>query len=121
MTSALFPSACQVFAGGRVLSLDSAQVSDTGRYTCVAVNAGGEQHRDYDLKVYGENMNSCCCIHVPIWYHMVNSMYSTFFFLNPLFVLVFFRKVSDIICSPQLRLTGGSKFAIGVNLCNSLC
>lgn len=67
MTSALFPLACQVFAGGRVLSLDSAQVSDTGRYTCVAVNAGGEQHRDYDLKVYGENMNSCCCIHVPIY------------------------------------------------------
>lgn len=101
MTSALFPSACQVFAGGRVLSLDSAQVSDTGRYTCVAVNAGGEQHRDYDLKVYGENMNSCCCIHVPIWYHMVNSMYSTFFF-NPLFVLFFLEKCLTSFAVPSL-------------------
>ncbi|XP_040926337.1 hemicentin-1 isoform X2 [Betta splendens] len=42
----------QVSSGGRLLALNSAQVSDTGRYTCVAVNAGGEQHRDYDLKVY---------------------------------------------------------------------
>ena len=32
----------------------SAQVSDTGRFTCVAVNAGGETLRDYDLHVYGE-------------------------------------------------------------------
>lgn len=37
-----------------MLSLNSALVSDTGRYTCVAVNAGGEQHREYDLRVYGE-------------------------------------------------------------------
>ncbi|KAI3368574.1 hypothetical protein L3Q82_025583, partial [Scortum barcoo] len=43
----------QVLSGGRVLSLNSALVSDTGRYTCVAVNAGGEQQREYDLRVYG--------------------------------------------------------------------
>ncbi|KAK1804810.1 hypothetical protein P4O66_003652 [Electrophorus voltai] len=43
----------KVTVGGRVLSFDSAQVSDTGRYTCVAVNAGGEQQREYDLRVYG--------------------------------------------------------------------
>ncbi|KAM7388095.1 hypothetical protein PAMP_024296 [Pampus punctatissimus] len=54
----------QVLSGGRVLSLSSAQVSDTGRYTCVAVNAGGEQHREYDLRVYvppnikGEEVNA---------------------------------------------------------------
>lgn len=47
-------SLSQVLSGGRVLSLNSALVSDTGRYTCVAVNAGGEQHREYDLRVYGE-------------------------------------------------------------------
>lgn len=57
--SDLCPSPWQVFSGGRVLSVDSAQVSDTGRYTCVAVNAGGEQHRDYDLKVYGKKITSC--------------------------------------------------------------
>lgn len=50
----LFLSPSQVLSGGRVLSLSSALVSDTGRYTCVAVNAGGEQHREYDLRVYGE-------------------------------------------------------------------
>ncbi|CAB1323870.1 unnamed protein product, partial [Coregonus sp. 'balchen'] len=54
----------QVLSGGRVLSLSSAQVSDTGKYTCVAVNAGGEQQREYDLRVYvppnimGEEVNA---------------------------------------------------------------
>lgn len=37
-----------------MLSFRSAQVSDAGGYTCVAVNAGGEQQREYDLHVYGE-------------------------------------------------------------------
>lgn len=41
-----------------MLSLNSALVSDTGRYTCVAVNAGGEQQREYDLKVYGKGKKS---------------------------------------------------------------
>lgn len=37
-----------------MLSFGSAQVSDAGHYTCVAVNAGGEQQKEYDLHVYGE-------------------------------------------------------------------
>lgn len=36
------------------MALTSAQMSDTGRYTCVAVNAAGEKQRDIDLRVYGE-------------------------------------------------------------------
>lgn len=44
----------QVLSGGRVLALTSAQISDTGKYTCVAVNAAGESQRDTDLRVYGE-------------------------------------------------------------------
>ncbi|XP_077463990.1 hemicentin-1 [Stigmatopora argus] len=54
----------QLLSNGRVLSLRSAQVSDTGRYTCVAVNAGGEQQRDFQLRVHvapnikGEEMNA---------------------------------------------------------------
>ncbi|XP_053542916.1 hemicentin-1 isoform X1 [Ictalurus punctatus] len=58
----------QVLAGGRVMSFRSAQVSDAGRYTCVAVNAGGEQQREYDLHVYvppniaGEEVNSTVLI-----------------------------------------------------------
>ncbi|OWK57262.1 Hemicentin-1 [Lonchura striata] len=43
----------QVLSGGRVLALPSAQLSDTGTYTCVAVNAAGESQRDIDLRVYG--------------------------------------------------------------------
>ncbi|XP_030135337.4 hemicentin-1 [Taeniopygia guttata] len=42
----------QVLSGGRVLALPSAQLSDTGTYTCVAVNAAGESQRDVDLHVY---------------------------------------------------------------------
>ena len=44
----------QVLSGGRVLALTSAQISDTGKYTCVAVNAAGESQRDIDLRVYGK-------------------------------------------------------------------
>uniref|UniRef100_A0A3P9M5Z2 Hemicentin 1 n=1 Tax=Oryzias latipes TaxID=8090 RepID=A0A3P9M5Z2_ORYLA len=52
-----------VLSAGRVLSLSSAQISDTGTYTCVAINLGGEQQKEYELKVYppnikGEEVNS---------------------------------------------------------------
>ncbi|KAK1329305.1 hypothetical protein QTO34_011486 [Cnephaeus nilssonii] len=49
-----FANGIQVLSGGRILALTSAQISDTGRYTCVAVNAAGEKQRDIDLRVYGE-------------------------------------------------------------------
>ncbi|PNI67325.1 HMCN1 isoform 2 [Pan troglodytes] len=47
-----FSNGLQVLSGGRILALTSAQISDTGRYTCVAVNAAGEKQRDIDLRVY---------------------------------------------------------------------
>ncbi|KAL6046704.1 hypothetical protein STEG23_004404 [Scotinomys teguina] len=47
-----FANGVQVLSGGRILALTSAQMSDTGRYTCVAVNAAGEKQRDIDLRVY---------------------------------------------------------------------
>ncbi|XP_075792870.1 hemicentin-1 isoform X2 [Pelodiscus sinensis] len=47
-----FSDGLQVLSGGRVLALTSAQISDTGKYTCVAVNAAGEKQRDIDLRVY---------------------------------------------------------------------
>ncbi|ELV11507.1 Hemicentin-1 [Tupaia chinensis] len=47
-----FTNGIQVLSGGRILALTSAQISDTGRYTCVAVNAAGEKQRDIDLRVY---------------------------------------------------------------------
>ncbi|KAL1022832.1 hypothetical protein UPYG_G00032950 [Umbra pygmaea] len=62
----------QVLSGGRVLSLSKAQVTDTGKYTCVAINAGGEQQRDYDLRVYvppnimGEELNATAMLGHPV-------------------------------------------------------
>ena len=39
---------------GRFLQLKNAQVSDTGRYVCVAANVAGLSDRKYDLNVHGE-------------------------------------------------------------------
>uniref|UniRef100_A0A8D2KTM3 Hemicentin 1 n=1 Tax=Varanus komodoensis TaxID=61221 RepID=A0A8D2KTM3_VARKO len=47
-----FANGLQILSGGRILALTSAQISDTGRYTCVAVNAAGENQRDIDLRVH---------------------------------------------------------------------
>nr|XP_048286978.1 hemicentin-1 isoform X1 [Myodes glareolus] len=47
-----FANGIQVLSGGRILALTSAQMGDTGRYTCVAVNAAGEKQRDINLRVY---------------------------------------------------------------------
>ncbi|KAI4563342.1 hypothetical protein MJT46_010951, partial [Ovis ammon polii x Ovis aries] len=49
---ASFVNGIQILSGGRILALTSAQISDTGRYTCVAINAAGEKQRDIDLRVY---------------------------------------------------------------------
>ncbi|KAL4635075.1 hemicentin-1 [Arapaima gigas] len=67
-----FSNGVQVLFGGRVLAISSAQVSDTGRYTCVAVNAGGEQQLEFDLRVYvppnikGEEMNMTVLMGQPV-------------------------------------------------------
>uniref|UniRef100_A0A8C0DZX9 Hemicentin-2 n=1 Tax=Balaenoptera musculus TaxID=9771 RepID=A0A8C0DZX9_BALMU len=56
-------SGLQVFPGGRVLTLASARASDSGSYSCVAVNAVGEDRRDVILHVHmppsilGEELN----------------------------------------------------------------
>lgn len=51
----------QVLSEGRVLSVSSALVADAGTYTCVAVNAGGDTQREFDLRVYGEFIHSRVC------------------------------------------------------------
>lgn len=53
-----------------MLSVSSALVADAGTYTCVAVNAGGDTQREFDLRVYGEVIHSknvfklpfCVCV-----------------------------------------------------------
>ncbi|KAG9483372.1 hypothetical protein GDO78_009341 [Eleutherodactylus coqui] len=47
-----FGSGIQITSGGRVLTLSKAQVGDSGKYTCVALNAAGEQQKDFDLSVF---------------------------------------------------------------------
>ena len=40
-----------IMSDGRQLEIDSAQVSDTARYTCIATNEAGELRRNFDLEV----------------------------------------------------------------------
>ncbi|XP_053098888.1 hemicentin-1 isoform X3 [Hemicordylus capensis] len=47
-----FSNGLQILSGGRILVLTSTQISDAGRYTCVAINAAGEKQRDIDLRVH---------------------------------------------------------------------
>ena len=39
---------------GRLLQITAAKVSDTGRYSCVAVNAAGQADSRQDVSVHGE-------------------------------------------------------------------
>ncbi|KAM4662543.1 hemicentin-2 [Discoglossus pictus] len=62
----------QILEQGRILSLLAAHVSDSGRYTCVAVNIAGEDFRDIEVDVYvppsivGEELNSSISINEPV-------------------------------------------------------
>ncbi|MGH0125472.1 UNVERIFIED_CONTAM: hypothetical protein FKN15_054569 [Acipenser sinensis] len=40
-----------ITANGRILQIRKAQVSDTGRYTCVASNIAGEDEKDFDVNI----------------------------------------------------------------------
>lgn len=47
-------SMAQILNEGRLLRIQDAQVADTGRYTCIAVNVAGKADRKYDVNVHGE-------------------------------------------------------------------
>lgn len=38
---------------GRLLRIKDAKVSDTGRYTCIAINVAGQADSKHDISVYG--------------------------------------------------------------------
>ncbi|XP_059503813.1 hemicentin-1 isoform X2 [Stegostoma tigrinum] len=67
-----FSDGIQVQSRGRVLAITNAQISDTGKYTCVALNAAGEQQQDIDLRVHvppnimGEEQNASAIINQGI-------------------------------------------------------
>ncbi|XP_068096243.1 hemicentin-1 isoform X2 [Hyperolius riggenbachi] len=42
----------EILSGGRVLTFANAQIGNSGKYTCVALNAAGEQQKDFYLSVY---------------------------------------------------------------------
>lgn len=48
------PLWAQIFPGGQVLTVASAHTSDAGSYSCVAVNAVGEDRREIVLQVHSE-------------------------------------------------------------------
>lgn len=43
-----------ITANGGIVQIKHAQVSDTGRYTCVATNVAGEDEKDFDVNIQGE-------------------------------------------------------------------
>jgi len=43
-----------ITANGRIVQIKHTQVSDTGRYTCVATNIAGEDEKDFDVNIQGE-------------------------------------------------------------------
>lgn len=45
----------KVLNEGRLLQIKDAKVSDTGRYTCIAVNVAGQADSKHDISVYGMN------------------------------------------------------------------
>ncbi len=47
----------RVLTDGRQLEISRAEVTDTGRYSCIATNEAGVADRDFDLDVLGEIVN----------------------------------------------------------------
>lgn len=42
-----------IMSGGRFLQITNAQVSHTGRYTCLASSSAGDKSRSFSLNVFG--------------------------------------------------------------------
>lgn len=47
-------SRAQILNEAQLLRIQDAQVADTGRYTCIAVNVAGQADRKYDVNIHGK-------------------------------------------------------------------
>lgn len=71
----------KVLNEGRLLQIKDAKVSDTGRYTCIAVNVAGQTDSKHDISVHGMESQMfyttfffaylfCCCLQVGESQHL---------------------------------------------------
>lgn len=71
----------QVMSHGRFLHISDTQVTDTGRYSCLASNSAGDRSTHFNLNVLG--MSVCVfrvlvCLHLIVLFHYIkNSHFST--------------------------------------------
>lgn len=59
----------KVLNEGRLLQIKDAKVSDTGRYTCIAVNVAGQADSKHDISVHGmdpQHSPSVCRVRVTL-------------------------------------------------------
>lgn len=55
----------KVLNDGRLLQIRDAEVTDTGRYTCVSVNVAGQADSKYDVNVHGITLNLILLLFLP--------------------------------------------------------
>lgn len=73
-----------IAATGHTLQIKEAQISDTGRYTCVASNIAGEDELDFDVNIQG-NTNMLIVYHLIYMIGWSNEEDLTWFILNSFF------------------------------------
>lgn len=59
---------------GRMLQIKDAKVSDTGRYTCIAVNVAGQADRKHDISVHGMRSLFFFCLYLLCYLVWMNSV-----------------------------------------------
>lgn len=71
-----------ITANGRIVQIKHTQVSDTGRYTCVATNIAGEDEKDFDVNIQGEQgfTSSECQIKYTLYTHYHSKVWGQYDF-----------------------------------------
>lgn len=57
-----------IMSGGRFLQITNAQVSHTGRYTCLASNTAGDKSKSFSLNVLGRYIWNMYCVPGTVFY-----------------------------------------------------